>query len=196
MRPFDLTGSYRAAAELADCSHHTVARYAGLRASGRVLTERATRDGLIGGFLAKVEEWVGRSHGKVGADIVHEKLSAQGYAGSDRTTRRAVARAKRAYAAGHRRVYRPWIPEPGMWLQVDWGQGPRIDGRVTLLWCAWLAWSWFRVVIPTHDRTLPTVIASLDETLRRFGGYAGVGCQEASSSSRVRRPSKIRWRPT
>lgn len=57
-----------------------------------------------------------------------------------------------------------------MWLQFDWGHGPRIDGRVTLLWCAWLAWSRFRVVIPTHDRTLPTVIACLDETLRRFGG--------------------------
>lgn len=31
-------------------------------------------------------------------------------------------------------------------------------------------WNRFRVVIPTHDRTLPTVIACLDETLRRFGG--------------------------
>lgn len=170
LEAFDLTGSYRAAAELAGCSHHTVARYVRLRASGRVLTERATRDGLIDDFLAKIEEWVERSHGKVRADIVHDKLLAQGYEGSERTTRRAVARAKRAYTAGHRRVYRPWIPEPGMWLQFDWGQGPRIDGRVTLLWCAWLAWSRFRVVIPTHDRTLPTVIACLDETLRRFGG--------------------------
>ncbi len=120
LEAFDLTGSYRAAAELAGCSHHTVARYVRFRASGRVLTERATRDRLIDGCLAKVEEWVERSHGKVRADVVHEKLVAQGYAGSERTTRRAVARAKRAYAAGHRRVYRPWIPEPGMWLQFDW----------------------------------------------------------------------------
>ena len=57
-----------------------------------------------------------------------------------------------------------------MWLQFDWGKGPRIAGRETVLWCAWLAWSRFRVVIPTHDRTMPTVIACLDETLRRFGG--------------------------
>jgi hypothetical protein len=57
-----------------------------------------------------------------------------------------------------------------MWLQFDWGAGPRIGGRETLLWCAWLAWSRFRVVIPTWDRTLPTVVACLDETLRRFGG--------------------------
>ena len=27
-----------------------------------------------------------------------------------------------------------------MWLQFDWGQGPVIDGRPTLLFCAWLAW--------------------------------------------------------
>lgn len=170
LEAFDLTGSYRAAAELAGCSHHTVARYVRLRAAGRVLTERAARDRLIDGFLAKVEEWVERSKGKVRADVVHDKLLAQGFEGSERTSRRAVAKAKRAYAAGHRRVYRPWIPEPGMWFQFDWGAGPRIGGRETLLWCAWLAWSRFRVVIPTWDRTLPTVVACLDETLRRFGG--------------------------
>jgi transposase len=170
LEAFDRTGSFRAAAELAGCSHHTVARYVRLRAAGRVLTERAARDRLVDGFLAKVEEWVERSKGNVRADVVHDKLLAQGFEGSERTTRRAVAKAKRAYAAGHRRVYRPWIPEPGMWLQVDWGQGPRIGGRETLLWCAWLAWSRCRVVIPTWDRTLPTVVACLDETLRRFGG--------------------------
>ena len=48
-----------------------------------------------------------RSKGKVRADIVHDKLLAQGFEGSERTTRRAVSKAKRAYAAGHRRVYRP-----------------------------------------------------------------------------------------
>jgi hypothetical protein len=38
------------------------------------------------------------------------------------------------------------------------------------LWCAWLAWSRFRVVLPTVDRTLPTVSACRDATLRRLGG--------------------------
>ena len=110
------------------------------------------------------------SRGRVRADVAHEKLCALGFDGSERTTRRAVADIKRAYAAGHRRVFRPWIPEPGMWFQFDWGKGPVIGGRDTLLWCAWLAWSRYRVIIPTWDRTLPTVIACLDETLRRFGG--------------------------
>jgi hypothetical protein len=93
LEAFDLTGSFRAAAELAGCSHHTVARYVRLRAAGRVLTERAARDRLIDGFLAKVEEWVERSKGRVRADVVHDKLLAQGFEGSERTTRRAVARA-------------------------------------------------------------------------------------------------------
>jgi hypothetical protein len=33
-----------------------------------------------------------------------------------------------------------------------------------------LAWSRFRVVIPVTDKTLPTLIACIDQALRRFGG--------------------------
>ena len=171
LEAFDLTGSLRDAARLAGCSPMTVARYVRLRETGKLDVVRyARRDQLVDEYLAKVEEWVERSHGRVRADVVHDKLGALGFGGSERTTRRAVAHARRAYDAGHRRVYRPWIPEPGMWLQFDWGHGPRIAGRESMLWCAWLAWSRFRVVIPTWDRTLPTVVACLDETLRRFGG--------------------------
>jgi transposase len=170
LEAFDLTGSLRAASELAGCSPNTVARYVRLRAIGRASTEPTRRSQLIDQHLAKVEEWVERSHGKVRADVVHDKLQALGFEGSERTTRRAVAQAKKAFAAGQRRVFRPWIPEPGMWVQFDWGKGPRIGRQDTLLWCAWLAWSRFRIVIPTHERTMPTVIACLDETLRRFGG--------------------------
>ena len=78
--------------------------------------------------------------------------------------------ASRRGGTGHRRRYRPWVPEPGMWCQWDWGEGPRVGGRRTSLFCAWLAWSRFRVVIPTWDRTLGTLIACLDATLRRLGG--------------------------
>ena len=35
LEAFDLTGSYRAAAELAGCDHHTVARYVALRDAGQ-----------------------------------------------------------------------------------------------------------------------------------------------------------------
>lgn len=57
-----------------------------------------------------------------------------------------------------------------MWLQWDYGDGPVIDGRKAVLFCAWLAWSRFRVIIPLADRTLPSVIAALDRCFRVLGG--------------------------
>jgi len=39
-----------------------------------------------------------------------------------------------------------------------------------VLFCAWLAWSRFRVVVPLRDKTLPSVVLGLDRALRRFGG--------------------------
>jgi hypothetical protein len=62
------------------------------------------------------------------------------------------------------------VPEPGLWLQFDWGDGPVVNARKTQLFCAWLAWSRFRVVIPAWDQTMGTLIASVDATLRRIGG--------------------------
>lgn len=47
-------------------------------------------------FLVKIEEWVDRSRGKIRADVVHDKLTGLGYAGSERTTRREVAKVKAA----------------------------------------------------------------------------------------------------
>jgi len=138
----------------------------GIRSFGR----RRPRPKLIDSFLAKVEELVEHSKGKIRADKVHERLVALGFSGTERTTRRAVRAAKDAYRAGRRRSYRPWVPEPGLWLQFDWGDGPRVNGRRTQLFCAWLSWSRFRVVIPTWDQTLGTLIACLDATLRRVGG--------------------------
>ena len=51
------------------------------------------------------------------------------------------------WRAEHGRRTRPWIPEPGLWLQFDYGDGPVIGGRRTSLLCAWLAWSRYRVVV-------------------------------------------------
>ncbi len=167
---YDLTGSFRKAAELAGCDHHTVRRYVKLRGTGIDPTVRAERSKVIDAFMPKIEDLVEKSLGKIGADKVHEKVAAMGFEGTDRTTRRAVAAAKASYAAGHRRIHRPWIAEPGLWMQWDWGRGPKISGRQTDLWCAWLAWSRFRVVIPVLDRTVPSVAACLDATFRAFGG--------------------------
>jgi hypothetical protein len=49
----------------------------------------------VDGFAGKIDEWVERSCGKMRAVKAHERLIAMGYVGSERTTRRAVARAKR-----------------------------------------------------------------------------------------------------
>ncbi|HEU5003242.1 MAG TPA: IS21 family transposase [Actinomycetota bacterium] len=167
---YDLTQSYRDAAELAGCSHHTVEHYVAQRAAGMLSADPLHRSQLIDDHLAKLEEWVDLSHGKIRADVAHDKLAALGYPGSERTTRRAVAQVKASWRAGNRRVHRPWITEPGLWFQYDFGDGPAIGGRRTILFCAWLAWSRFRVVLPILDRSLPSVIACLDTTLRHFGG--------------------------
>lgn len=171
LEAFDLTASFRDAAELAGCSHHTVAHWVAKRDSGELPGDGPVRRSRIAdGFMDKIEEWVERSDGKIRADVAFKKLKALSFEGSERTARRAVAEVKANHRAGKRRVYRPWIPEPGMWAQWDWGTGPVIDGRSTNLFCAWLAWSRFRVVIPTWDRTMPTLIGCLDRAMRRFGG--------------------------
>ena len=170
LEAFDLTGCAHSAAQLAGTDRKTVARYVALREAGADPLAAERRPRSIDSFLGKVEELVDRSSGKIRADVVHRKLTAMGYGGSERTTRRAVAEAKAAWQAGHRRTYRPWIPEPGMWLQWDWGEGPRIGGRRTQLFCCWLAWSRFRVVLPSWDQSAGSLTACLDRALRIIGG--------------------------
>ncbi len=53
LEAFDLTGSYRAAAELVGCDHHTVARYVALREAGRG-PERMRADRLTDAYLDKI----------------------------------------------------------------------------------------------------------------------------------------------
>ena len=170
LEAFDLTRCAHSAATLAGVDPKTVARYADAREAGGNPFVHARRRRLIDPFLEKVEELIDRSRAEVRADVVHERIAAMGFGGDERTTRRAVAEVKAAWRIGHRRRYRPWVPEPGMWCQFDWGDGPLIAGRKTCLFCAWLAWSRFRVVIPTWDRTMGTLVACLDATLRRVGG--------------------------
>jgi hypothetical protein len=106
---FDLTGSYRDAAELAGCSPNTVARYVAARAAGMLVASRAaSRPRVIDEFLPKLEELIERSKGKIRADVAHDKIAAMGFSGSERTTRRVVAQLKAAWRAGRRRVHRPW----------------------------------------------------------------------------------------
>jgi transposase len=172
LEAYDLTGSLRAAAKLAGCDHKTVAHWVHQRelaAAGGPVVERK-RPAMDGVFMAKIDELVDRSHGRIRADAAHDKLVAMGYEGSDRTTRRWVADAKRQWRREHGRRTRPWIPEPGLWMQWDYGDGPLIEDRRVVLFCAWLAWSRFRVVVPLWDKTLPSVVMGLDRAFRYFDG--------------------------
>jgi hypothetical protein len=171
LEAFDLTGSLRGAAALAGCDHKTVARLVAARdAAGGELAPRAQSRPLVDPFAGKIDELVDRSRGQIRADKAHGVLVAMGYAGSDRTTRRAVAQAKRRWRQQHGRRTRPWIAQPGLWLQFDYGDGPVIAGQRTVLFCAWLAWSRFRVVVPLRDKTLASVVIGLDRTLRMIDG--------------------------
>ena len=172
LEAYDLTGSLRAAAKLAGCDHKTVAhwvRQRELSATGTPAPDRR-RPAMEPLFRAKIDELVDSSRAKIRADKAHDKLVAMGYDGSDRTTRRWVADAKRQWRREHGRRTRPWIAEPGLWMQWDYGDGPVIDGRRVVLFCAWLAWSRYRVVVPLWDKTLPSVVLGLDRAFRYFDG--------------------------
>jgi transposase len=170
LEAYDLTGSLRGAAALAGCDHKTVARLVAAReAAGGGLPVRARRRPLVDAF-AEIDELVDRSGARIRADKAHEVLVAMGYAGSYRTTRRAVAEAKRCWRNKHGRRTRPWIAQPGLWLQFDYGDGPEVAGVRAVLFCAWLAWSRFRVVVPLRDKTMASVVIGLDRTLRYLDG--------------------------
>jgi transposase len=171
LEAFDLTGTLRGAAELVGCDHKTVAHWVRAReAAGGGLPATVRPRPRVDRFAEKIEEWVDRSRAKIRADVAHQRLVAMGYMGSERTTRRAVADAKRRWRVEHGRRTRPWVVEPGLWMQWDYGDGPTVAGRSTVLLCAWLAWSRFRVVLPLWDRTMASVVMGLDRALRAFGG--------------------------
>ena len=168
LNAYDLTGSYRAAAELCGCSHHTVKKAVADRDAGLPPATRRAR--MIDDWRDVLEGWVADSKGEIRGDKAHEKLVQLGYTGTDRTTRRALAEIKSQWQMGNTRVHRPWITEPGLWLQYDFGDGPIVAGRKTVLLVAWLAWCRYRVVVPLRDRTAPSVFAGLDRIFRILGG--------------------------
>jgi hypothetical protein len=106
LEAYDLLQSIEGAARMAGCDPKTVRRYVMDRDLGRDVADSVHRAMLVDSYMAKVEEWVDRSKGRVRADVVHRKLQGMGYTGSERTTRRAVAETKEAWAAGRRTATR------------------------------------------------------------------------------------------
>jgi hypothetical protein len=91
LEAFNLTRCAHSAAQLAGCDEKTVARYVAIRDAGCDPLVRLRRPRSIDPFWVKIEELVDKSQGKVRADVVHARLVAMGFGGTDRTTRRAVA---------------------------------------------------------------------------------------------------------
>jgi hypothetical protein len=173
LEAYDLAGALRGAAQLAGCDHKTVAHWVRVREQAGGMSAATRRRPAVGDFAGKIDELVERSHGRIRADAEHGKLVTLGYDGSPRTTRRWVAEATRRWRREHGRVTRPWIPEPDR-MQWDYRDGPVVDGRATELFCAWLAWARFRVVLALRDKTLPSVVIGLDRAMRRFDGVPDV----------------------
>jgi len=173
---YDATESISAAAKMAACDPKTVRRYVEARHDGRPPARALARSRMTGPYLAKIAEWVDRSEGLIGAHRVHARLVEMGFTGSDRTTRRAVAEAKARWSGRDRRgAPRPWSTEPGLWLQFGWAPGPSVpdtygDRRPTVLFCAWLPWSRYRIVVPHRNRSLRALISCLDTALRTVDG--------------------------
>jgi len=67
-------------------------------------------------------------------------------------------------------VHRPWIPEPGICAQYDFGDGPLTGQVKTTLFCLRLTWSRYRVVLPLPGKMWQSVASAVDVALRQAGG--------------------------
>jgi hypothetical protein len=173
LEAYDLTGPFRQAALLVGCDHKMVAHWVAVRELRRAVRRRHER--RIGGRWRTRCRRRSRSQSLArGADPGRSgalEAGRMGYEGSERMVAgRAVAEPKRRWRQQHGRRTRPWIPEPGLWLRWDHGEGPVIAGARMVFFCAWLAWSRYGVIVPLRDKTLPSVVIALDRTLRRFDG--------------------------
>ena len=118
---YEEMGSMRAAAGLCGTTHKTVKRVLARRAADqRPGRRRAPRLGLAEPFTDLIYRKVRATDGRITAKRLLPVARAAGYTGSARTLRRAVA-AQKVLWRRHRRVYRPWVAEPGQHLLIDYG---------------------------------------------------------------------------
>jgi hypothetical protein len=90
LEAFDKTKSAHSAARLAGCDPKMARRLVARREAGLGANAPIERPRLVDGFIEVVDQLVDGSEGTIRADVAHEKPVACGYAGSPRTTRRAV----------------------------------------------------------------------------------------------------------
>jgi len=157
-------GTYRAAAALCGTTPKTIKRVMARRERGETDHRREAVPRNTDGVTELIAERVRRSHGRISAKRLLPTARAAGYVGSERSFRRAVARAKVAWRA-KRRTYRPWVPTPGEYLVIDWGTEAGVQ-----IFCAVLAWSRYRFVRFASDQRRETTLHCLAECFEELGG--------------------------
>jgi transposase len=168
---YEETGSLRAAAALCGTTHKTVKRVLERRAAGqqRPGRRRAPLPGLADAFTDLIFGKVKATDGRITAKRLLPLVRAAGYTGSARTLRRAVAVQKARWKRA-RRVYRPWTPEPGQHLLIDYGTVTEGPNQGLKIFTAVLAWSRWRFVRFTRDESLDTTLRLLAECFEAAGG--------------------------
>ena len=132
---------------------------------------RACSRPLVDPFAEKIDELVDRSRAQIRAERRTE--SWWRWAMRGRIARRG-GRSRTPNAGGGSGMgggRGRGILQPGLWLQWDYGDGPEVAGTRAVLFCAWLAWSRFRVVVPSRDKTLASVVIGLDRTLGSWARF-------------------------
>lgn len=171
---YEETGSMRAAAALCGTTHKTVKRVLGRRTAGQLPgRRRVPAPGLAEPYTDLIYRKVKATDGRITAKRLLPVARAEGYTGSARTFRRAVA-VQKALWRKHRRVYRPWVPECGQHLLIDYGTVNSGRNAGLKVFTAVLAWSRWRFVRFTRDETLQTTLRLLAECFEALGGVPAV----------------------
>lgn len=167
LNAYEELGSYRAAAALCGTTHKTVRRVVERRRRP-IPPPSAPRPKKTDPFRALIEAKIRATDGRISAKRLLPVCRAEGYTGSARHLRRAVALAKASHRR-ERRTYRPWVPTPGEHLVIDWGEAGPLK-----VFCAVLAWSRVRFVrfAPRMDQT--TTLRLLAECFEVLGGVPAV----------------------
>jgi len=120
-----------------------------------------------------IETRVKETDGRISAKRLLPVVRAAVFTGSDRSLRRAVHEAKARWRR-RRRVFRPWVTEPGQHLIIDYGtvtEGPNSGMQI---FTAVLGCSRVRFVRFPSDQTLATTPRLLAECFVELGGVPAV----------------------